>query len=185
MLKWSEQALAIYERLDDLRRDRPFGLLPRRRSPRHRRVRAIRRAVQALHRDAARARSRQRRRPVHSLGDLYLDKGDLPSAERYYHEALAAAPRRGRRAAAGLLPGRSRLRGGPERRRDARPDGCGRSPSGSSSRSASGCCTPSVSATSGPYPSLRDEATSTAPASRTLPNSTHSPRSPNSSALLK
>ena len=30
---------------------------------------------------------------LHSLGDLHLDKGDLPSAERYYHEALAFAPR--------------------------------------------------------------------------------------------
>jgi tetratricopeptide (TPR) repeat protein len=29
------------------------------------------------------------RATVHSLGDLSLDKGDLPAAERYYREALA------------------------------------------------------------------------------------------------
>jgi predicted ATPase len=88
-LAWAEQALAIYERLDDT-----LGT-----------VRALHRIAEAL-RDLGDfersaelfARSIEIRRAnglgsgtatVHSLGDLYLDAGDMPTAERYYGEALA------------------------------------------------------------------------------------------------
>ena len=91
-LKWSEQALEIYERLDDV-----DGI-----------ARAVFYLAEGL-RDTGEfersaelyQRSIESRREhglgsvsalLHSLGDLYLDKGDLPSAERYYHEALALAP---------------------------------------------------------------------------------------------
>ncbi|HXN61867.1 MAG TPA: tetratricopeptide repeat protein, partial [Acidimicrobiales bacterium] len=91
-LKWSEQALEIYERLDDV-----AGI-----------ARAVFYLAEGL-RDTGEfersaelyQRSIESRREhglgsvsalLHSLGDLYLDKGDLASAERYYHEALALAP---------------------------------------------------------------------------------------------
>ena len=92
MRERSEQALAIYERLDDL-----DGI-----------ARAVFYLAEGL-RDAGEFersadlynRAIELRREhglgsvsalLHSLGDLYLDKADLRSAERYYLEALALAP---------------------------------------------------------------------------------------------
>ena len=91
-LKWTEQALSIYQRLND-----PAGI-----------ARAVFYTAEGL-RDTGEfersaelyERSIEIRREHglgsigalrHSLGDLHLDKGDLPSAERYYYEALAFAP---------------------------------------------------------------------------------------------
>ncbi len=91
-LKWSEQAMEIYERLGDV-----DGI-----------ARAVFYLAEGL-RDTGEfersaelyQRSIESRREhglgsvsalLHSLGDLYLDKGDPPSAERYYYEALALAP---------------------------------------------------------------------------------------------
>jgi predicted ATPase/DNA-binding SARP family transcriptional activator len=88
-LAWAEQALPIYERLDDT-----LGI-----------ARTLHHIAEAL-RDLGDfersaelfARSIEIRRAnglgsggasVHSLGDLYLDAGDMPTAERYYREALA------------------------------------------------------------------------------------------------
>jgi non-specific serine/threonine protein kinase len=92
MLKWSEQALPIYQRLDD-----PEGI-----------ARSLHYIAEGL-RDAGEfersaelyIRAIEIRREhglgnvggaLHSLGDLSLDKGDLASAERYYSEALAIGP---------------------------------------------------------------------------------------------
>ena len=88
-LAWAEQALPICERLDDT-----LGI-----------ARCLHYIAEAL-RDLGDfersaelfARSIEIRRAnglgggaatVHSLGDLYLDAGDMPTAERYYREALA------------------------------------------------------------------------------------------------
>ena len=94
-LAWAEQALPIYERLDDI-----LGI-----------ARTLHRIAEALRDlgDFERSaelftRSIEIRRThglgsatstVHSLGDLYLDAGDMPTAERYYREALALALREG------------------------------------------------------------------------------------------
>jgi tetratricopeptide (TPR) repeat protein len=88
-LAWAEQALPIYERLDDT-----LGIA--------RTLHYIAEALRDLgdfERSAELfARSIEIRRAnglgsgaasVHSLGDLYLDAGDTPTAERYYREALA------------------------------------------------------------------------------------------------
>ncbi len=88
-LAWAEQALPIYERLDDT-----VGIA--------RTLHYIAEALRDLgdfERSAELfARSIEIRRAnglgsgsaaVHSLGDLHLDKGDMPTAERYYREALA------------------------------------------------------------------------------------------------
>ncbi len=88
-LAWAEQALPIYERLDDT-----LGIA--------RTLHYIAEALRDLgdfERSAELfARSIEIRRAnglgsgtstVHSLGDLYLDAGDMPTAERYYREALA------------------------------------------------------------------------------------------------
>ena len=88
-LAWAEQALPIYERLDDtlgIARTlhyiaealRDLGDFERSAELFARSI-EIRRA-NGLGRSAA---------TVHSLGDLYLDTGDMPTAERYYREALA------------------------------------------------------------------------------------------------
>ena len=94
-LAWAEQALPIFERLDDTP-----GI-----------SRALHQIAEAL-RDLGDfersaelfARSIEIRRAnglgsgastVHSLGDLYLDAGDMPTAERYYREALALALQEG------------------------------------------------------------------------------------------
>ncbi len=88
-LAWAEQALRIYERLDDT-----LGIA--------RTLHSIAEALRDLG-DFERAadlfaRSLEIRRAnglggdaatVHSLGDLHLDAGDMPTAERYYREALA------------------------------------------------------------------------------------------------
>lgn len=92
MIRWSEQALPIYERLDD-----PEGLARslhyiaeglRDNGEFERSAELYKRAIEikrehALTNVAA---------ALHSLGDLSLDQGDPRSAERYYHEALALAP---------------------------------------------------------------------------------------------
>jgi predicted ATPase/DNA-binding SARP family transcriptional activator len=88
-LAWAEQALPIYERLDDT-----LGIA--------RTLHYIAEALRDLgdfERSAELfARSIEIRRAnglgssaatLHSLGDLYLDMGDMPTAERYYREALA------------------------------------------------------------------------------------------------
>ena len=88
-LAWAEQALPIYERLDDT-----LGIA--------RTLHYIAEALRDLgdfERSAELfARSIEIRRAnglgssaatLHSLGDLYLDAGDMPTAERYYREALA------------------------------------------------------------------------------------------------
>ncbi|MGN6170640.1 MAG: ATP-binding protein, partial [Solirubrobacteraceae bacterium] len=88
-LAWAEQALSIYERLDDT-----LGIA--------RTLHYIAEALRDLgdfERSAELfARSIEIRRAnghgsagatLHSLGDLYLDAGDMPTAERYYREALA------------------------------------------------------------------------------------------------
>ena len=88
-LAWAEQALPIYERLDDT-----LGIA--------RTLHYIAEALRDLgdfERSAELfARSIEIRRAnglgggaatVHSLGDLYLDAGDVPTAECYYREALA------------------------------------------------------------------------------------------------
>jgi len=88
-LAWAEQALPIYARLDDT-----LGI-----------ARTLHRIAEALRDlgDFERSaelftRSIEIRRTnglgsgtstVHSLGDLYLDADDMPTAERYYREALA------------------------------------------------------------------------------------------------
>jgi non-specific serine/threonine protein kinase len=94
-LAWAEQALAIYERLDDT-----LGI-----------ARTLHRIAEAL-RDLGDfersaelfARSIEIRRAnglgsgaatLHSLGDLYLDAGDMPTAERYYRQALALSLQEG------------------------------------------------------------------------------------------
>ncbi len=88
-LAWAEQALRIYERLDDT-----LGIA--------RTLHGIAEALRDLG-DFERsadlfARSLEILRAnglgggaatVHSLGDLHLDAGDMPTAERYYREALA------------------------------------------------------------------------------------------------
>lgn len=92
MIAWSEQALPIYERLDD-----PEGTARsihyiaeglRDRGEFERSAELYKRAIEikrehGLSNVAA---------ALHSLGDLSLDNGDRPSAERYYYEALAIAP---------------------------------------------------------------------------------------------
>jgi predicted ATPase/DNA-binding SARP family transcriptional activator len=92
MIEWSKQALPIYERLDDpegtarslhyiaegLRDSGEFE----RSAELYKRAIEIKREHGLTNVAAA----------IHSLGDLSLDNGDLPSAERYYYEALALAP---------------------------------------------------------------------------------------------
>jgi predicted ATPase len=92
MIRWSEQALPIYERLDDsegiarslhyiaegLRDSGEFE----RSAELYERAIEIKREHGLTNVAAA----------LHSLGDLSLDKGDRSSAERYYHEALELAP---------------------------------------------------------------------------------------------
>ena len=94
-LAWAEEALPIYERLDDT-----LGIA--------RTLHYIAEALRDLgdfERSAELfARSIEIRRAdgvgssaatVHSLGDLYLDTGDMPTAERYYREALALGLQQG------------------------------------------------------------------------------------------
>ena len=94
-LAWAEEALPIYERLDDT-----LGIA--------RTLHYIAEALRDLgdfERSAELfARSIEIRRAnglgssaatVHSLGDLYLDTGDMPTAERYYGEALALGLQQG------------------------------------------------------------------------------------------
>jgi len=84
-----------------------------------------------------RANGRSGAAAMHSLGDLYLDVGDMPTAERYYREALALGLQEGDvrlgRTASRVSPASPR-----ETRTQRRPAACGLSPSGSSARSASG-----------------------------------------------
>jgi predicted ATPase/DNA-binding SARP family transcriptional activator len=90
-VKWTEQALTIYERLEDsegIARSlhfiaeglRDIGELERSADLYNRAI-----EIRREHGLGSIASS------VHSLGDLSLDRHDLPSAEHYYQEALAAA----------------------------------------------------------------------------------------------
>jgi predicted ATPase/DNA-binding SARP family transcriptional activator len=88
-LAWAERALAIYQRLDE-----PVGIA----GTLHHVAEALRDLGDFDQSAAQFARSIEIRRAnglgsgssgVHSLGDLYLDKGDMPSAGRYYREALS------------------------------------------------------------------------------------------------
>src|ERR1700722_3685168 len=88
-LAWAEQALVIYERLHDL-----LGIA----STLHRIGEALRDLGDFERSAELFARSIEIRganglgsgaSTVHSLGDLCLDVGDMPTAERYYREALA------------------------------------------------------------------------------------------------
>ena len=89
MLKWSQQALPIFERLAD-----PEGIA---RSFHYiadglREVGQFERSAELYKRSIEIRREHELgsvSAAIHSLGDLCLDKGDLPAAERYYHEALA------------------------------------------------------------------------------------------------
>jgi tetratricopeptide (TPR) repeat protein len=92
MLKWSEQALPIYERLDD-----SLGIA----RSMHYIAEGLRDSGEFERSAELYNRSIEIRREhglgsvsaaLHSLGDLSLYKRDLPSAERYYYEALAVAP---------------------------------------------------------------------------------------------
>ncbi len=77
---------------------------------------------------------------------------------------------------AGLLPRGPRVHSRPHQGRATTPGGCGRSPSESSTRSASACSPPSAAATSGSLPHPSHRATSTAPASPKPQRSTPTPR---------
>ena len=88
-LAWAERALSIYEHLDDTLGT--AGAL-------HRTAEALRDLGDFERSAELFLRSIEVRRAtglgsgastVHSLGDLYLDAGDLPTAEGYYREALA------------------------------------------------------------------------------------------------
>jgi len=88
-LAWAEQALPIYERLDDT-----LGIA----HTLHHIAEALRdlgdfeRSAELFGRSIEIRRANglgSDRASVHSLGDLYLDKGDMPVADRYYREALA------------------------------------------------------------------------------------------------
>jgi predicted ATPase/DNA-binding SARP family transcriptional activator len=87
-LAWAEQALLIYERLDDT-----LGIA----RTLHSIAEALRdlgdfeRSVELFARsiELQRANGSSGSASVHSLGDLYLDADDMPTAERYYREALA------------------------------------------------------------------------------------------------
>ena len=131
-LAWAEQALAIYERLDDM-----LGI-----------ARTLHRIAEAL-RDLGDfersaelfARSIEIRRAnglgsgastVHSLGDLYIDAGVLPTAERYYREALALGLPEGdvRLGASSTALAGLALRRRAKRGRNCGSAACGFSPSG-------------------------------------------------------
>jgi predicted ATPase/DNA-binding SARP family transcriptional activator len=88
-LPWAEQALAIYERLDDaLGIARTLHYIAEAR----RDLGDFERASELLNRSIEIRRANglgTSASTVHSLGDLYLDTGDIPTAERYYREALA------------------------------------------------------------------------------------------------
>ncbi len=87
-LAWAEQALPIYERLGDT-----LGIA----NTLHHIAEALRdlgdfeRSAEMFARsmEIRRANGRSGAAAMHSLGDLYLDAGDMSVAERYYREALA------------------------------------------------------------------------------------------------
>ena len=88
-LAWAERALSIYEHLDDT-----LGIA----GALHRTAEALRDLGDFERSAELFLRSIEVRRAtglgsgastVHSLGDLYLDAGDMPTAEGYYREALA------------------------------------------------------------------------------------------------
>ena len=94
-LAWAEQALPVYERLNDT-----LGVARTLHN-----IAEARRDLGEFERSAALfARSLEIRRAnglgssaatVHSLADLHLDTGDMPTAERYYREALTLGLREG------------------------------------------------------------------------------------------
>jgi tetratricopeptide (TPR) repeat protein len=92
VLKWSEEALAIYERLDDRA---GIGRAVFYLAEGLRETGEFERAAELYQRSIESRREHGLggvSSVLHSLGDLYLDQRDLPSAERYYYEALALAP---------------------------------------------------------------------------------------------
>ena len=92
MIEWSEQALPIYERLDDsegIARSLHYIAEGLRDSGEFERSAELYKRAIEIKREHALTNVAA---ALHSLGDLSLDKEDLPSAERYYYEALALAP---------------------------------------------------------------------------------------------
>ena len=91
-LKWTQQALPIYERLDDQEGiARSFFFIAeglRDSGELERSAELYKRAIDIRREHDIGSISSI----LHSLGDLHLDKRDLPTAERYYYEALALAP---------------------------------------------------------------------------------------------
>jgi tetratricopeptide (TPR) repeat protein len=92
MIEWSEQALPIYEHLDDsegIARSLHYIAEGLRDSGEFERSAELYKRAIEIKREHALTNVAA---ALHSLGDLSLDKEDLPSAERYYYEALALAP---------------------------------------------------------------------------------------------
>jgi tetratricopeptide (TPR) repeat protein len=92
MIEWSEQALPIYERLDDsegIARSLHYIAEGLRDSGEFERSAELYKRAIEIKREHALTNVAA---ALHSLGDLSLDQEDLPSAERYYYEALALAP---------------------------------------------------------------------------------------------
>lgn len=92
VIKWVEQALPINERLNDqegIARSLFFMAEGLRDSGELERAAELYKRSIDIHREHDLGSVSAL---LHSLGDLYADKADLPIAERYYHEALALAP---------------------------------------------------------------------------------------------
>jgi non-specific serine/threonine protein kinase len=92
---WSEQALAIYDRLGDLdgiaRAEFYLAEGLRDTGEFERSARLYERAIEMRREHGFGSVGAV----LHSLGDLHLDKGDPPSGERYYRESLAVAREEG------------------------------------------------------------------------------------------
>ncbi len=94
-LAWAEEALPIYERLDDTlgiaRALHYIAEALRDLGDFERSAELFARSIEIRHADGVGSSAAT----VHSLGDLYLDTGDMPTAERYYREALALGLQQG------------------------------------------------------------------------------------------
>lgn len=91
MIKWTEQALPINERLDDqqgIARSLFFMAEGLRDTGEFERAAQLYKRSIDIHREHELGSVSAM---LHSLGDLCLDKNDLPTAKQYYHEALALA----------------------------------------------------------------------------------------------
>ena len=88
-LAWAEQALPIYERLDDAlgiaRTLHYIAEALRDLGDFERSAEVFARSIEIRHANGLGSSGAT----LHSLGDLHLDAGDMPAAERYYREALA------------------------------------------------------------------------------------------------